>query len=139
MNWMFLKIDPKNYYDEERQIFIALPPNQNSNNSPGSTPQIFINQQPDQTRIRFSHPEPFLESQNHLYKKIDSNGQVSPLSNSPLLNNSHLISKPHVSSPLSNPVNYGLTENNSNDFTGNEEEEPPSYENVMNETSKQFK
>lgn len=131
--------DPVLIDDEERQIFIVTPP---------QTTNVVINKQPNQTRIKFTHPEPFLESSRH-NSHIDSNNNtltannLSPLSHTPLLTPQR---SDYISSPLGKPENSynainDLDINNAEEGSSNinDSEQPPSYENVMNETAKQFR
>lgn len=121
--------------DEERQIFIVTPP---------QTTHVVINKQPNQTRIKFSHPEPFLESSRHnsangeFNQNNPLNSGLSPLSNTPVLKAQR---DRYFASPLHQVENsYGAVEGSQNDEgSQNGNEEPPSYENVMNETAKQFR
>lgn len=136
--------------DEERQIFIVTPP---------QTTHVIINKQPNQTKIKFSHPEPFLESSRHNSNNDPNNNSLinsnnlSPLSNTPLLKPSKR--NDYVSSPLSkaennyNAINELNIEGTSNSFNNNNNNDddaddnnqqppPPSYEIVMSETAKQF-
>lgn len=153
--------------DEERQIFIVTPPD---------TTHVTINKQPNQTKIKFNHPEPFLENNrygnfnnnhnhnhnpNHNrnnYNNLDNADSdnnntltgLSPLSHTPLIP-SNLNNR--VASPLSNPQNvYGAADeeidpnftnlNDSEYRSGNpqsNDDAPPSYDNVMNESLKQYR
>lgn len=124
--------------DEERQIFII---------SPQDTSQLTIHKQKHQTEIRFSHPEPFLESrrkQNNSFNQENPlTSNLSPLSNSPTIqpsqSSSNVSGNKRVSSPLSRPeTSYG-TMGEEDEIDPNENSAPPSYENVMNETVKQFR
>lgn len=138
--WYIILSHPNNVIadDEERQIFIVTPPD---------STHVVINRQPNQTRIKFNHPEPFLESsRNNTNNDFNQNNflnsnNLSPLSNTPINNHKNQKNN-YVSSPLSRPENfYGAIEEvdiESNDDQ-NQTEAPPSYENVMNETSKQFR
>ncbi|KAH3662024.1 hypothetical protein OGAPHI_006205 [Ogataea philodendri] len=94
-------------------------------NSPPATASMVISRQPDQTRIRFSHPEPFKTQARHS-QDIFEQGALSPLSSTPFLN------RPPAQPSQLNNVTYGSIEDDQSD------EAPPSYDNVMNETSKQF-
>lgn len=123
--------------DEERQIFIVTPP---------QTTNVTIHKHPNQTRIKFSHPEPFLESSTHSSVSnaaLLSGNNLSPLSHTPVQNQFN-SSQHHarVSSPLSLPsaAGYGTLEIDPNDSMPIENDvEPPSYDVVMNDTAKQFK
>jgi uncharacterized membrane protein YqaE (UPF0057 family) len=139
--WYIILASPQRIIeDEERQIFIVTQPQVTS---------VIVNKHPNQTKIRFSHPEPFLESNNHHVNNnnnnnnsnnnpdslLDSNN-LSPLSHTPMVN--PRANNNYIPSPLSRPENnYGTIDNDSQVL--NDHSEPPSYENVMNETAKQFK
>lgn len=127
--------------DEEAQFFIITPP---------QASHVTINKHPNQTMIKFNHPEPFLESSNrnnHCCRNnehsssIIENNNLSPLSNAPVMN-THQHCGSHndpnyVPSPLSRPEDfYGAVDDTDLNDDGTQ---PPSYENVMNETAKQFK
>ncbi|GMG19823.1 unnamed protein product [Ambrosiozyma monospora] len=146
--WYIILKNP-DYYplaDEENQIFIVRPPD--------GTPQVIITQQPDhnQTRIHFQHPEPFLESRltaGHHHTAAPTGGQLSPLSCSPAVGQSvapihnfqHLQQQQQQSgiySPSPLHQNYGAINLNDEDDNTNDDQPPPSYENVMNETAKQY-
>lgn len=125
--------------DEEAQVFIVTPP-QASN--------ITINKHPNQTMIKFNHPEPFLESSSNSRNNSDANASIiennnlSPLSHVPVINNQQYVT-PHnnadyIPSPLSRPENsYGAIDNDAD--LNDDGTQPPSYEIVMNETAKQFR
>ena len=143
-SWYIILSSPdKLIDDEERQIFIinTNDPNYNPNNKNNLT----IHKQPNQTKIRFSHPEPFLESNNNSRNNSQSINQNNNLNNnlSPL---SHIVGdfkcqtsfSPSNNNNNNNDNNYGSTNDGDIDPL-NESNQPPSYENVMNETSKQFK
>lgn len=112
--------------DEERQIFIVTPPDATN---------VIVHRQPNQTRVKFNHPEPFLESNNkhnsnHSFNDNNAlNPTLSPLTH---IQGDH---KCQLSPSSNNNNSYGSAD----DDTVNDSAQPPSYENVMNETSKQFK
>ncbi|ODV82612.1 hypothetical protein CANARDRAFT_10413 [[Candida] arabinofermentans NRRL YB-2248] len=129
-----------NYQDiESQQIFVQSPP---------GSPAVYVTQGADQTRIRFSHPEPFRES--HESHHAAPQRPLSPLSSSPItsapvaqlephLNNNN--NRTHALSPLASPP---VTASNFDSYGSTDDdlapdEAPPSYDNVMNETSKQFR
>ena len=135
--------------DEERQIFIVSPP---------QTTHVLINKQPNQTRIKFNHPEPFLESSRHNSQNSEFNNNnllnsnsLSPRSNTPLMKaqRSQYVASPlsrvensygAVGTAASSSNNEGSSGYNYNDNDNNDDGEgPPSYENVMNETAKQYR
>lgn len=146
--WYIILNNPDEKYlieDDERQIFIVSPP---------QITHVTINKQPNQTKIKFSHPEPFLESNskhnsnnnNNSNNNLINSNNLSPLSNTPLLTSSHR--NEYVSSPLSRPQNNYSAINNINsddpldpisDVISSDAPPPPSYDNVMNETAKQFR
>ncbi|GMM27379.1 hypothetical protein DAMA08_000950 [Martiniozyma asiatica (nom. inval.)] len=114
--------------DEETRIYVISP----------ETPQFVINKQPGQTRIKFNHPEPFLESHNnhHLHDHLSNDlisGNLSPRTEAPTI-------RAQSPSPLGSEIhNYGAIEHNSGDSQNSFlAEAPPSYDNVMNQTAKQF-
>lgn len=133
--------------DEERQIFIV---------SPSQTTHVVINKQPNQTRIKFNHPEPFLESSRHNSQNSEFNNNnllnsnsLSPRSNTPLMKSQR---SQYVASPLSRvensygavgpnegSSNYNFNYNDNDNDNNDDGEGPPSYENVMNETAKQYR
>lgn len=107
--------------DEERQIFIVTPP---------QVTNVVVKTHPHQTRIQFAHPEPFLEDAQHQHTRFCNHRENSSLEG-PL-------------SPLSEPGpllagNYGTANDNQNDDLFNNSVPPPSYDNVMNETAKEFR
>lgn len=99
--------------DEERQVFIVSQPQLHPHPHPHAQAAP-VHTHPYQSRVQFTHPEPFLEHAQHInsHKPHTSplDGTLSPLSDSPTF-----------------PSNYS-----SNDTT----DQPPSYENVMNDLSK---
>lgn len=122
--WYIILSDPYVVIDdEERQIFIVTP-------QPSSS--VVVNKRPDQTRIRFTHPEPFAESLNSVHSK--NNNDINNQNPSPL--SSPIPQSNYIPSPLGQ-ANYGTIAND--EEVDPNTDLPPDYESAMNETAKQFR
>lgn len=130
--------------DEEQRIQSTYPPTTAymAQQQPQPQPQPYI-PQPQQQQHRgtyFDHPEPFKTSgQQHHTNVLD--GPLSPLSRDPM--SAPPSSNSNIGSSSNNNNNYGSLMDTNTDNNDDDEpqpvEAPPSYENVMNETSKQFR
>ncbi|KAG7883868.1 hypothetical protein KL938_002453 [Ogataea parapolymorpha] len=118
--------DMLDYDDLERQQIII--------NIQSSPPGTVVSRQPDRTKIQFRHPEPFRTPHTHSPSLVEQN-QLSPRSSPLSLNRvaSERSREANQPSQLGQHVLYGSTDNDT------PEEAPPSYDNVMNETAKQFR
>ncbi|GME70768.1 unnamed protein product [[Candida] boidinii] len=135
-------------FDEEQRIQSTYPPTtaymaqQQHQQQPQPQQQPYF--PPQHRGTYFDHPEPFKTSgQQHHTNVLD--GPLSPLSRDPMTAPPSSNSNTGSSSGNNNS-NYGSIMGASasgNADDGDDEQQPveapPSYENVMNETSKQFR
>ncbi|GME85811.1 unnamed protein product [[Candida] boidinii] len=131
--------------DEEQRIQSTYPPTTAymAQQQPQPQPQPYIPQQQQQQQhcgTYFDHPEPFKTSgQQHHTNVLD--GPLSPLSRAPMT--APPSSNSNLGSSSNNNNNYGSLMDTNTDNNDDDEQQPveapPSYENVMNETSKQFR